>query len=52
MTALPKLFLIISKDLIVAAAKKVIRGAAEIAQVRVEKKNVDTEIGCSFWKRT
>lgn len=38
MTALPKLFLIISKDLIVAAAKKVIRGTAEIAQVRVEKK--------------
>lgn len=38
MTALPKLFLIISKDLIVAAVKKVIRGTAEIAQVMVEKK--------------
>ena len=52
MTALPKLFVIIAKDLIIAAVKKVIRGTAEIAKVRVGEKNVHTEIGCSFWKRT
>lgn len=52
MTALPKLFVIIAKDLIIAAVKKVIRGTAEIAKVRVGGKNVHTEIGCSFWKRT
>ena len=50
MTALPKLFLIISKDLIVAAVKKVIRATAEIAQVMVEKKMLT--LRCSFWKRT
>ena len=38
MTALPKLFVIISKGLIIAAVKKVIMGTAEIAQVRVGKK--------------
>ena len=43
MTALPKLFLIISKDLIVAAVKKVIRGTAEIAQVMVEKNHFGKE---------
>ena len=38
MTSLPKLFVIISKGLIIAAVKKVIMGTAEIAQVRVGKK--------------
>ena len=38
MTALPKLFVIIAKDLIIAAVKKVIRGTAEIAKVRVGEK--------------
>ena len=50
MTALPKLFLIISKDLIVATVKKVIRGTAEIAQVRVEKKMLTPRSAAHFGK--
>lgn len=50
MTALPKLFLIISKDLIVAAVKKVIRGTAEIAQVMVEKKMLTPRSAAHFGK--
>ena len=50
MTALPKLFLIISKDLIVATVKKVIRGTAEIAQVRVEKNILTPRPAAHFGK--
>ena len=50
MTALPKLFVIISKGLIIAAVKKVIMGTAEIAQVRVGKKMFTRRSAAHFGK--
>lgn len=50
MTALPKLFVIISKDLIIAAVKKVIRGTAEIAKVRVGEKMFTRRSAAHFGK--